>query len=669
MSGWFGQSLGISKRLSSTGMIEPFFLTNTDLRNYIILGLIVRQSSMITDLFTTSRQHLDTNGGEMKMTTFTRKPLADCVPELVATARGDKPATLVITGGKLVNVCSGEILEGMSVGVQGGRIAYVGKDVTHMIGEGTQVIDANGKYIAPGLLDGHCHIESTQLTVTEFSRAVLPLGTTGGFFDAHEIANVFGLKGIQLMLDEMRGTPLAAYMQVASCVPATGAEFETTGASMGPEEVAEAFTWGKDVIALGEVMNFPGVVYGDEKMLGEIQATLRAGRFVDGHFTWPSSDWRLPVYAAAGVTGDHECVTADDVIERVRLGMYAKMRRGSAWHDVAKTITAHTERGLDPRRMMLVTDDRSSESLRDEGHMDFVVRHAIAQGVKPVTAFQMATINTAERFGLSQDIGSITPGSFADIILLDGNLADVRVVLTIAAGVVVAENGVMTAELAKFTYPEEVLASVHLPQRPTAEDFIIAAPIETGELTARVIKVRENHVETIERIVSVPVVAGQLDVNAVEGLCKIAVLERHKETGNKSVAVVEGIGFKEPAAIAMTVAHDSHNVLVIGNDNELMAKAANAVADAQGGVAVITSSGETLFPLAIAGLMSTEPFEIAAEKSAAISKALYDAGCTLNYAFMTLSLLALAVIPTLRITDKGLVRISPEGIQLVPLFV
>lgn len=600
--------------------------------------------------------------------TYTRKPLADCVPGLVATARGDQPATLVITGGRLVNVCSGEILEGMSVAIQGGRIAYVGKDVSHTIGEGTQIIEAAGRYIAPGLLDGHCHIESTQLTATEFARAVLPMGTTGGFFDAHEIANIFGLKGIKLMLDEMRQTPLAAYMQVASCVPSAGADIETTGASIGPEEVAEAYTWGADVIALGEVMNFPGVVYSDEKMLGEIQATLRAGRYVDGHFTWPSDDWRLPVYAAAGVTGDHECVTAEDVIERVRLGMYAKMRRGSAWHDVAKTITAHTEHGLDPRRMMLVTDDRSSESLRDEGHMDFVVRHAISQGVKPVTAFQMATINTAERFGVARDIGSITPGSCADIILLDGNLADVQVVMTIAAGVVVAENGVMTAELSPYTYPDEVLASVHLPQPPVPEDFVIHAPVTAGVLPTRVIKVIENHVETAELIINLPVADSRLVVQ--DGLCKIAVLERHKGTGNKSVGVVQGIGFHEPAAIAMTVAHDSHNVLVIGNDDVLMAKAAGAVADAQGGVAVITASGTTLFPLAIAGLMSAKPFETAAAESAAISKALYDAGCTLNYAFMTLSLLALAVIPTLRISDKGLVRISPEeGIGLVSLFV
>ena len=366
--------------------------------------------------------------------------MADCVPDLVATARGDKKATLVIRGGTLVNVISGEILPDMSVAVQGARIAYVGKDVSHTIGEHTRIIEAEGKYIAPGLLDGHCHIESTQMKVTEFARAVLPSGTTGGF-DPHEISNVLGLKGLRLMLDEARTTPLAAYMQVASCVPSTHPGLETTGAYIGPEEVAEALSWGPDMIGLGEVMNFPGVVYGDETMIGEIQATLRAGKVADGHFTWAADDWRLPVYAASGVTGDHECVTKEDVVERLRLGMYAKMRQGSAWHDVAETIKACTELGLDTRRMMLVTDDRSSESLLKEGHMDFVVRLAISQGVKPVTAFQMATINTAERFGVARDIGAVIPGNIADIILLDGRLADVRVGVTIAAGHVVAEKG------------------------------------------------------------------------------------------------------------------------------------------------------------------------------------------------------------------------------------
>lgn len=604
----------------------------------------------------------------MKKTRFERVPLADCVPDLVATARGDLPATLVIRGGTLVNVISGEILPGMSVAIQGARIAYVGKDVSHAIGEHTRIIEAEGRYIAPGLLDGHCHIESTQMKVSEFARAVLPSGTTGGFFDPHEISNVLGLKGLRMMLDEARTTPLAAYLQVASCVPSTHPGLETTGAYIGPEEVAEALSWGPDMIGLGEVMNFPGVVYGDDTMLGEIQATLRAGKVADGHFTWAADDWRLPAYAASGVSGDHECVTEEDVVERLRLGMYAKMRQGSAWHDVAETIKACTELGLDTRRMLLVTDDRSSESLLKEGHMDFVVRLAISQGVKPVTAFQMATINTAERFGVARDIGAVIPGNMADIILLDGRLADVRVGMTIAAGQIVAEHGKMTAAWEPFIYPDEALNTVKLNPDLQPGDMALAAPIAEGTIAAKVIQVTENHVDTKEKLAHVEVKQGLVQVPTDGDVCKIAVLERHKQTGNRAVALVGGIGFKKPAAIAMTVAHDSHNLLIIGNDDALMAEAGNRVIGMQGGVAVVTASGSTEFPLRIAGLMSTEPFEQVAAQSEAVSEALQSAGCTLNNAFMTLSLLALVVIPELRLSDKGLVRISSEGIEQVSLF-
>lgn len=604
----------------------------------------------------------------MKSNRFERPVLADCVKALVATARGDLKATLVIEGGTLVNVISGEIIENMSVAVQGSRIAYVGKDVSHTIGPDTEIINANGKYIAPGLLDGHCHIESTQLKVSEFARAVLPLGTTGGFFDAHEISNVLGLKGLKYMLEEARTTPMAAYMQAPSCVPSTSPELETTGAFIGPEEVAEALSWGPDMIGLGEVMNFPGVVYGDDKMIGEIEATLRAGKAVDGHFTWASDDWRLPVYAAAGVTGDHECVTKEDVLERIRLGMYAKLRQGSAWHDVAETVKAATELGLDTRRMMLVTDDRSSESLLEEGHMNFVVRHAISQGLKPITAFQMATINTAERFGVQRDVGSITPGSIADIILLNGRLADVDVDTTIAAGQVVARGGKMVTSWETYEYPEDALATVHLAEKVKPEDFIIQAPIENGQIKARVIQVTENHVETKEVWKTVEVESGQVKLTPTQDVCKIAVIERHHMTGNKAAALVGGVGFHRPAAIAMTVAHDSHNLMVIGTDDELMSQAANRVAEMQGGVVMLTDEGITEFPLQIAGLMSTESFEAVASQSAAISSALKSAGCELNNAFMTLSLLALVVIPELRLSDLGLVRISADGIQLVSLF-
>lgn len=608
---------------------------------------------------------------------FRREPLHEAVPRLVQTARGDLPATLVIRGGRLVNVCTGEILNDINVAVQGSRIAYVGPNEPFAIDENTHVVEANGRFIAPGLIDGHCHIESTQLTVGQFARAVLPMGTTGGFFDAHEIANVLGLKGLRLMLEEARTTPLAAYMQVASCVPASSLDLETPGAVIGPEEVAEALSWGPDVIALGEVMNFPGVVYGDPKMIEEIQATLKAGKIADGHYTWPSDD-RLVAYAAAGITADHELVTPEDALARLRLGMYAMLRRGSAWQDVAATIRAHTEWGVDPRRIVLVTDDRSSESLLEEGHMNFVVRDAIRQGVRPVTAIQMATLNAAERFGVQRDIGSVTPGSYADIILLDGNLADVDVVMTIAAGKVVAENGRLTAALPPFTYPPEATDTVRLARRLSPSDFEIKVGQDRGAVRVRAIRVIENHAETEEAILSLPVEGGTLILPPPSGdaepdAAKIAVVERHGKSGAISLGIVTGLGFNRPVAVATTVAHDSHNLMVIGNSNELMARAGNELAAAGGGVLVLYEGDQgvnsVLMPLPIAGLMSPEPFERVADQSRAISQALVEAGCELNYAFMTISLLALVVIPELRLSDKGLVKVSADGFSLVDLIV
>jgi len=601
------------------------------------------------------------------MPDFERTPLHEVTRELAATARGEIPATLVVRGGTLVSVTSGEILPNMSVAVQGSRIAYVGSDASHTVGDETQVVEAEGRYIAPGFLDGHCHIESSQITVTQFARAVLPLGTTGGFFDAHEITNVLGLRGLRLMVAEARTTPLAAYMQAASCVPSTSTALETPGAVIGPEEVAEALRWGEDVIALGEVMNFPGVVFGDEKMHGEISAALRAGKIADGHFAWPPDDWRLAAYAASGITGCHEGTTPKDTAWRLRQGMYAKLRRGSAWHDVEATIRAHTELGLDPRHIVLVTDDRSPESLVEEGHLNFVVRHAIQQGVRPVTAFQMATLNAAERFGVWRDVGSVTPARYADIILLDGNLSDVNVSLTIAAGEVVAEEGRMTADLPAFEYPDYALSTVKLRYGISEETFDVRAPSENGRVRARTIRVVENHVETKEEWAELPVENGLVRLDPGQDVAKICVIERHGKTGEHLTGFVVGLGFDGPAALATTVAHDSHNLMVMGNSEEMMARAARAVADEGGGVAVATGEGLTLLTLPVAGLMSPEPYEEVAERSKAIGEALLRAGCRLNYAFMTLSLLALVVLPELHVSDKGLVGVNERGFGFVDL--
>jgi adenine deaminase len=601
------------------------------------------------------------------MSDFRRAPLHEMTRELAATARGECPATLVVRGGTLVSVTSGEILPNVSVAVQGSRIAYVGPDASHTIGEETRVVEAEGRYVAPGFLDGHCHIESSLLTVTQFARAVLPLGTTGGFFDAHEITNVLGLRGLGLMLQEARTTPLAAYMQVASCVPSASTELETPGAVIGPEEVDEALSWGEDVIGLGEVMNFPGVVFGDEKMHGEIDATLRAGKIVDGHFAWPPDDWRLAAYAASGITGCHEGVTAEDTVWRLRQGMYAQLRRGSAWNDVPETIKAHTERGLDPRHILLVTDDRSPESLVHEGHMNFVVRHAIERGVRPIIAFQMATLNTAERFGVWRDVGSVTPGRCADIIILEGNLADVNISLTIAAGKIVAEGGRMVAELLGFEYPHDALNTVRVGAPISEETFDIRAPSGTGTVRARSIRVVENKLESKEEWVELPVEDGLVQLDPQRGVSKVCVVERHGKTGEHRTGFVSGLNFDVSAALATTVAHDSHNLIVMGNSEGMMVRAARAVVDTQGGVAVATEEGTTLLALPVAGLMSPEPFEEVASKSEAIGEALRKAGCSLDHAFMILSFLALVVLPELHISDKGLVEVGEGGFGFADL--
>ncbi|SDI74095.1 adenine deaminase [Natribacillus halophilus] len=604
----------------------------------------------------------------MSKARFIRPNHADCIRDLIATARGDQNATMVIKNAKLVNVTSHEILSNTDIAVKDSRIAYVGKNANHTIGDKTKVIYADGQYLTPGFLDGHCHIESSQITPTQFARAVMPRGTTGGFFDAHEITNVLGLNGLKLMLEGVRQTPMAAYMQVASCVPSTNENFETNGAFIGPEEVAEAFSWGTDINALGEVMNFPGVVYGDERMLSILEETLHAGRQADGHYTWPPEDDRkLSAYTASGISGDHENTSEEDIISQVRLGMYAKLRRGSAWHDVAETIKAYTEHGINTRRMLLVTDDRSPESLIDEGHMDFVIRHAISQGVPPITAIQMATLNPAERFGVSNDVGIVAPGRFADFLLLDGPLADVNVKMTVAAGQVIAENGKMLSDLPNFSLPEKAVNSVHIKKEIKADDFLIAAPTDRHETTIRTIEVMENQVGTKEQHVTLP--CDNEEIQLTDDLCKITVIERHGVNGNQGFGILKGVDFHKSAAMASTVAHDSHNLMVIGNNDDKMAEAANKVVQMKGGVAVITETEETSLPLPVAGLMSDAPFEQVAEASRAVSRTLANAGCTMNYAFMTLSLLALVVIPEIRLSDKGLMRITDAGFEKVSLVV
>ena len=588
----------------------------------------------------------------MSMNTFWQRDtqlLVDCV-------MGRVHADLVIRNGQWVSVQSGEIITATDVAMIDRRIAYVGPDASHTIGPKTRVLDAAGRYLVPGLLDGHMHIESGMLTVTEFVRAVLPHGTTGMFVDPHEIANVFGLRGVRLMVDEAALQPISVFVQMPSCVPSSPG-LETPGASIGPEEVAEAMTW-PGIIGLGEMMNFPGVVSSDAKMHAEMDATRMANKVIGGHY--PMLDLGLPFhgYVAGGPQDDHEGTRMEDAVARVRQGMKAMLRFGSAWHDVATQVRAVTEMGLDARNFILCTDDSHSATLIQEGHMDRVIRHAILQGLEPITAIQMATINTAEHFGVSREMGMIAPGRYADVLIVP-DLADFRPDVVVARGEVVAEHGRLLIDLPQVSHPEWALNSVHLRRKVTAADYRLPAPSNNGLVKAHVIGVIENQAPTRHLIMEFDRTNGEIHSDLQRDIAKLALVERHRGTGRIQVGLVHGFGFTEPCAVATTVAHDSHHMIVTGTDDENMAIAANTLA-ACGGGQVVVLRGEVIgkVELPIAGLMSNEHAEIVAEKASTVLKGFQMCGCTLNNPNMQLSLLGLVVIPSLRISDLGLIDVD-----------
>ncbi|MFM1863307.1 MAG: adenine deaminase [Pseudomonadota bacterium] len=579
---------------------------------------------------------------------------ADCAPQLVAVAAGRSPADLVIRGGTLVNVQSREILPGWEVAVAAGRFAYVGPDASHCIGPRTEVVDAAGRYLIPGLCDGHMHIESGMLTPAEFTAAVIPHGTTTMFTDPHEIANVLGLEGVRMMHDEALMQPVNIFTQMPSCAPSAPG-LETTGFEIGPDDVAEAMRW-PGIIGLGEMMNYPGVINGSQQMLEEIAATMRAGKVVGGHYATPDRGIPFHAYVAGGPSDDHEGTRESDAIDRVRQGMRSMLRLGSAWYDIEGQITAITQKGLDPRNFILCTDDCHSGTLVHDGHMNRALRHAIACGCDPLVALQMATINTATHFGLERELGSIAPGRRADLILTS-DLRALPIETVFARGVKVAEGGRLTVACPHYDWPRHARETVRMARPLGADDFAIRAPTGAAQVRARVIGIVENQAPT-RALVADLAVAGGL-VEAQGDVAQIALVERHRATGQVVNAFVSGFGYRGRMAMASTVAHDSHHMIVVGTDRAQMALAANRLAEVGGGVTLWRDGAElALVELPIAGLMSDRPAREVADKAQALGAAMAACGCTLNNAYMQHSLLALVVIPELRISDKGLIDVT-----------
>lgn len=562
----------------------------------------------------------------------------------IAVARGEKPADLLLRNAQLVNVLSGEI-HPADIAVYDGTVVGFGEY------QAGQVVDLEGRFVCPGFMDAHVHLESSMVQPAEFARAVVPLGTTAVICDPHEIANVLGLEGVQYILDASEGLPLHVYVMVPSCVPAT--HMETAGAELTAADIAKLMERDR-VLGLAEMMNFPGVLYRVPAVLEKLRAA--GNRPIDGHAPGLTG-LDLNAYVAAGIQSDHECTTLEEAREKLRRGMHILIREGTTARNLHALLPLVTP--ANARLCHFCTDDRHPDTLldKDQGHINDIVRKAIGWGLDPVTAIQMASINTAEYLRL-RGIGAVAPGYRADLLVLD-DLKTVRVAQVYAAGRLVAEQGRFLASRSDLL-PVPVQPSVHLDL--SAIDFTIAA----GEGPARVIGVIPEQVVTRELRIEPTTQDGRVVADPERDLLKIAVVERHHRTGNVGLGLVAGVGLKR-GAIASSVAHDSHNLVVIGASDDEMRAAVAAIVE-MGGGQVVVAGGEVqaACPLPIAGLMSDQPLEVVAAQVEALTKAARALGCTLPDPLMTMSFLALAVIPSLKLTDRGLVDVG--RFDFVPLF-
>lgn len=592
---------------------------------------------------------------------------------LAAVARGDAEPDTIVRDGRLVNVHTGEIRPGTDLVIADGRVVRTTDTGAVAPGDATEVIDADGQYLAPGFLDTHVHYESSMVTATGFCRGVVPTGTTGAFMDPHEIGNVLGIEGIRLLLDEAADLPLKTFCTIPSCVPAAPG-FEDAGATIDADEVREALAW-DDVIALGEMMNYPGVVAGDEEVHAKLAAAYGSGQRATGHFASRATGAELDAFVAAGISSCHESIRKEEALARLRRGVWTMLRQGSAWTDVPETVKAVTETDVDTRHLLLVTDDTHPDTITEEGHLDRVLRVAIANGLDPVTAIQAVTINAAEYYGVDADLGALSPGKIADVVFLD-DLATVDVARVMVDGDLVVADGEWIDDGALPTvadhtdavhaaYPEWARNTVEI-EAPSPHEFAVKSPAGAETVDVEVMRVHENQVVTSRETATLPVSDGY--VTPAGDVSKAAVIERHGGDGSIGRGFVTGFGF-ERGAVASTVAHDSHNLLVVGTDDDAMAEAAARVVELDGGMVAVDSDGAVLaeVPLPVAGLMSDRPIAEVAAAVHELEGAWRELGCHLDSPFMTMSLLALAVLPELRVTNRGLVDtetfefVSPVG--------
>jgi len=561
----------------------------------------------------------------------------------IAVARGDEPADLVLSGGRVLSVFTGEFLEA-DVAIVGEHVAGVGSGY-----EGTERLDVSDLILLPGFIDGHMHLETTKLRLDQFARAALPWGTTTVVLDPHEIANVFGIDGVRALLHDADEVPLDAYVMVSSCVPAS--PFESSGATLTPEDIAELLRTEPRAIGLAEMMDYPAVVAGLEDAVAKVAAA--GDRHIDGHA--PGLSGRpLNAYLAAGVRSDHECTTYKEALEKRRLGMWIMIRQGSAARNLEALIPLVLEHGI--TNCLLCTDDREPHDLQEHGHINDVVREAVALGCPPADAVAMATLNAA-RYHRLHEHGAVAPGYLADIVAVR-DLVSFRPERVWKRGRLVADGG-RPSPIASSSLPGWMRESMHVRELEPVDFSVVA------DGAVRVIGVDAGTIVT-RALVGEPLRRdGKACADPGRDLAKLAVIERHRDTGRIGVGFARGFGL-QAGALASSHAHDAHNVVVVGMTDEDMAAAANHLR-AIGGGQVVVMDGRVIadLPCPIGGLLSDLTFEEVADRARVLEEAAGELGTTLPSPFMAMSFLALSVIPELKLTDRGLVDV--DRFELVPL--
>jgi adenine deaminase len=564
--------------------------------------------------------------------------------ERIRIASGEGIVDLLIKNGRVVDVFSGQI-EKNDVAIFGGVIVGFGDY------RAKKTIDVKGDFLCPGLIDGHVHIESSMLTVPEFARAVLPNGTTSVVIDPHEIANVLGKEGIRFMAESARYVPLNVFLMLPSCVPAT--HMETSGAILKAADLKPLLRepW---AIGLAEMMNFPGVIFRDPEVLKKIE--MARGKRVDGHAPM-LSEKGLYAYLTAGIRSDHECTTPKEAKEKLKNGMRIMIREGTTARNLKDLIPLVTPKNS--RRFLFVTDDRHPKELIEEGHIDSMVRQAIRWGLDPILAIQMATLNSAEYFRLDE-LGAIAPGYRADIVTFD-HLGRFQIKKVFKDGKLVAQNGKLLFPTLRKAKTPDVKGSVRI--KPLKKDAFL---LRSDQSLAKIIQLIPGQIVTKKITKKILLKEGVAYPDIKEDIIKIAVVERHKATGNVGIGFVQGFGLKK-GAIGSSVAHDSHNLVIVGTNDQDMIKAAEIIQTMKGGLIVVLN-GRVLasLPLPIAGLMSDASVDQVNLRLEVLHRAAKNLGCKIRDPFMTLSFLSLPVIPELKITDKGLVDVNQ--FKFVPLF-